>query len=108
MTCRIQRVDDGENSVVFRVTGRIQSEHVETLRALVAQEGGRVALDLAEVTLVDRKVVRFLALCAENGVELMYAPDYLSDWVSQERAEIDEVKDRGSEERRVRRKRAKA
>jgi hypothetical protein len=38
----------------------------------------------------------------------MYAPDYLSDWVSQERAEIDEVKDRGSEERRVRRKRAKA
>jgi hypothetical protein len=80
MTCRIERVDDRENSVVFRVTGRIKSEHVETLRALVAGEVGRVAIDLADVILVDRKVVRFLALCTENG----------------------------SEERRVRRKRAKA
>lgn len=94
MTCRIERVSDGENFAVFSITGRIQSEHVETLRALIAQESGRVALDLAEVTLVDRKVVRFLALCAEIGVELRYAPDYLSDWVSQEQAEIDEVKNR--------------
>lgn len=94
MTCRIERVSEGENFAGFRITGRIQSEHVETLRALIAQESGRVALDLAEVTLVDRKVVRFLALCAENGVELRYAPDYLSDWVSQEQTEINEVKNR--------------
>jgi hypothetical protein len=94
MTCRIDRVDQGENSVVFRVTGRIQSEHVETLRALVARECGRVSLDLAEVTLVDRKVVTFLALCAANGVQILYAPDYLGDWVRKERAEIDQVKNR--------------
>jgi hypothetical protein len=50
--------------------------------ALFAQENGRVALDLTDVTLADRKVVRFLALCEGNGVELRCAPDYLSDWVS--------------------------
>ena len=79
---------------MFRVTGRIQSDHVETLRELFAQESGRVALDLAEVTLVDREVVRFLAFCEGNGVELKYAPDYLSEWVSKERAEIDEARNR--------------
>src|SRR5882762_609299 len=57
MTCRIERVADGENFIVFRVTGRIQSEHVETLRQLFAKESGRVAVDLAEVTLVDWEVV---------------------------------------------------
>jgi hypothetical protein len=94
MTCRIERVGDGENFVIFRVTGRIQREHLETLQALLAQENGRVALDLAEVTLVDWEVVRFLAFCKNSGVELKFAPDYLSDWVSKERAEIDELKNR--------------
>jgi hypothetical protein len=78
------------------------------LRALFVQENGRVALDLTDVTLVDRKVVRFLALCEGNGVELRYAPDYLSDWVSQERAEMDETGTDRSKGRRARRKRAKA
>lgn len=94
MTCRIERVGDGANLIVFRVTGRIQSDHVETLRALFAEESGRVVLDLGEVTLVDREVVRFLALCEVNGVELKYAPDYLSEWVSKERVEIDEERNR--------------
>jgi hypothetical protein len=53
MTCRIERIGGGENIVVFRVTGRIQGEHVETLRVLSAQESGRVALDLGEVALVE-------------------------------------------------------
>jgi hypothetical protein len=78
ITCRIERVGDHENFVIFRVTGRIQSEYVETLRALFTQESGRVALDLGEVILVDWEVLRFLALCEGNGVELKYAPDYLS------------------------------
>jgi hypothetical protein len=94
MTCRIERVGDGENFVTFRVTGRIQSQHVETMRALFALESGRVALDLGEVTLVDWEVVRFLAFCAGNGVELKSAPDYLTDWVRKERTEINEVKNR--------------
>jgi len=72
---------------VFRVTGRIQREHIQMLRELLEQESGRLALDLEEVALVDREVVRFLAF-SEDGVELKYVPDYLREWVTKERAEI--------------------
>jgi hypothetical protein len=64
------------------------------LTCLFAKESRRVVLDLAEVTLVDREVVRFLAFCERNGVEFRYAPDYLSEWVSKERAGIDQVRNR--------------
>jgi hypothetical protein len=46
MTCRIERVGEGENFVIFRVVGRIEGEHVDALRELLAQENGRVALSL--------------------------------------------------------------
>jgi hypothetical protein len=52
------------------------------------RESGRLALDLEEVTLVDREIVRFLAFSEENGIELKYVPDYLREWVTKERAEI--------------------
>jgi len=73
---------------VFRVTGRIQRAHVQMLREPLERESGRLALDLEEVTLMDREVVRFLAFSGENGVELKYVPDYLREWVTKERAEI--------------------
>jgi len=62
---------------VFRVTGRIEREHIQMLRELLGRESGCLALDLEEVTLVDREVVRILAMSEENGVELKYVPDYL-------------------------------
>jgi hypothetical protein len=89
MTCRIERVADGKSPVMFRLTGRIQREHIKTLRELFAHESGRVALDLGEVTLVDREVVQFLVFCTGSGVELQHAPDYLSEWVSKGRAELE-------------------
>ena len=58
------------------------------LRELLERESGRLALDLEEVTLVDREVVRFLAFSEETGVDLKYAPDYLREWVTKEQAEI--------------------
>jgi hypothetical protein len=60
MSCRIERVVIGEDFGVFRVSGRIQGEHVDTLRELVRREKGRVALDLEEVLLVDRDAVTWI------------------------------------------------
>ena len=73
---------------MFRVTGRIQREHIQMLRELLERETGGFALDLEEATRVDREVVRFLAFSEENGLELKYVPDYLREWVTKERAEI--------------------
>jgi hypothetical protein len=88
MSCRVERVADGGTLIVFRVTGRIQRAHIQMLREVLERESGRLALDLEEVTLVDREIVRFLAFSEENGVELKYVPDYLREWVTKERAEI--------------------
>ena len=44
-------------------------------------------LDLAEVTLVDVTVVRFLIHCENEGVELLHRPLYVREWMLRERAE---------------------
>jgi hypothetical protein len=84
MSCLIERLASDENTVVLRVCGRIRVEHVSTLKELIGRERV-VALDLTEVTLVDRDLVGFLARCELNGIELRNCPAYLRCWVASER-----------------------
>ncbi len=86
MNFRIQQIDDGKGSMVFALSGRIQAEHTETLRELLGKEVRKVTLDLKEVTLVDRDVVRFFGGCEADGVELKNCPAYVREWIRQERA----------------------
>ena len=69
----------------MRVSGRIHVEHVGTLRELLGREKGAVAIDLAEVILVDREAVSLLALSEANGIELRNCAAYLREWVTRER-----------------------
>jgi len=85
MNCRIDRLVSEEKHVVFRVSGRIQAEHVDTLRELLGREKDEVAIDLTEVILVDREVVRLLARSEANGIELRNCPAYIREWVLKER-----------------------
>ena len=88
MTCKIERLSGGENLVVLRVCGRLQAGHVKTVKELIGQENGRVALDFTEMTLVDRDVVNFLAACELHGIELRNCPAFLLEWVAHERLRI--------------------
>jgi hypothetical protein len=47
----------------------------------------RILLDLAEVTLVDVEVVRFLSGCDDRGIVLVHCPPYVREWILRERAE---------------------
>ena len=86
MSCKIERLVNEGGSAVLRVSGRIDGEHVDTLRELIAREdGGGVAIDLTEVLLADREAVRLLAVSEANGVELRNCPAYIREWVSRER-----------------------
>jgi anti-anti-sigma regulatory factor len=86
MSFKIERLVNEGDSAVLRVSGRIDGEHVDTLRELIAREdGGGVAIDLTEVLLADREAVRVLAVCEANGVELRNCPAYIREWVSRER-----------------------
>ena len=66
---------------MLRVSGRIHGENVDTLRELIGQEKGRLALDLTEVMVVDREAVRLLAVSETNGIELRNCPAYIREWV---------------------------
>lgn len=90
MTCKIERSASGENAVVLRVCGRIQMEHVSTIEELILRENRAVALDLTEVTLVDRDVVNFLAVCERRGIELRNCPAFLREWIVKEHLRLDE------------------
>lgn len=85
MTLRIEKVSDGR-VVILRLSGRLQSQHVEELKAQMEGSTQRVMLDLEEVKLVDRDVVRFLGLCEAGGVELNQCSPYIRDWIDRERA----------------------
>jgi hypothetical protein len=86
MSCRIDRLIDGEDRVILRVSGRIRTENVETLTELLRREKSGVAIDLKEVTLVDRDAVTFLGLCETKGIELSNCPAYIREWIDRERA----------------------
>ena len=83
MTCRIDRLSLGQG-VVLRVSGRITGEDLEVLRTAL-EEGGVVAMELAEIELVDREAVKLLALNEANGIELRHCPAYIREWLTRDR-----------------------
>ena len=79
MSCKIERIVSAEDFVVLHVSGRIDREHVDTFREVIAREKGAVPIDLREVILVDRLAVGFLALIEANGIELRNGPAYICE-----------------------------
>jgi anti-anti-sigma regulatory factor len=79
---RIRRSED-DGLAIFALSGRIEEQHVPELQELLAgeAEAARIALDLEEVRLVDRGVVRFLAACEGRGIRLRNCPGYVREWI---------------------------
>jgi len=86
MTLRIEITSDAETAT-FRLIGRIDEDQLAELRAQVHRYRPRLVFDLAETTLVDREVVRFLAAHEGNGVELLRCPRYIREWIVRERSQ---------------------
>jgi anti-anti-sigma regulatory factor len=69
MTLKIEKHSDGQKTII-RLSGRIQSEHLDQLKTQIENDHSGIALDLHAVTLVDVEVVRFLNTFEEIGIEL--------------------------------------
>ena len=82
---KIMRAANGE--VVFTLSGRMDAENIEELKALFASEtkGRRIVLDLKDLTLVDRDAVSFLERCEADSVKLKNCPAYIREWITRER-----------------------
>ena len=83
MTCRIDRLSL-EQGVVLRISGRIAAEDLDVVRAAL-EDSRVVAIDLAEIELLDRDAVKLLAINETNGIELRNCPAYVREWVTRER-----------------------
>jgi hypothetical protein len=83
------RIDKDSDGCVarLRLSGRIQSDCIASIRSEMNNGCIRQILDLSEVTLVDITVVRFLIDCENEGVELRRCPPYVREWILRERAE---------------------
>jgi anti-anti-sigma regulatory factor len=81
---RIQRRGNGE--VIFMVSGRLAADNVSELSALLAAEpaGRALVLDLKDVVLVDRDIVRYLRSCEGDGIALRNCPPYIREWIARE------------------------
>lgn len=83
---RIEKDSDG-CVTRLRLSGRIQSSCIASVRMAMHDECARKILDLSEVTLVDLDVVLFLIRCEDEGIELVRCPPYVHEWMLRERAE---------------------
>lgn len=83
MVLRIESVSDGR-VMILRLSGRLQAEHVEQLKEQIERSTMGVILDLGDVRLIDRDVVRFLGICEANGVQLSQCSPYIRDWINRE------------------------
>jgi hypothetical protein len=83
MTCRIDRLST-EQGLVLYISGRIAAEDVEIVRSAL-DERRVVAIELAEVEVVDRDAVKILAQTEAEGIELRNCPAYIREWITKER-----------------------
>lgn len=85
MVLRIEKVSHGQ-LVILRLSGRLQLEHREELKLQIEACGEGVVLDLEDVKLVDREMVRFLGFCETNGTELRHCSPYIREWIVREKS----------------------
>ena len=84
LTLRIENYADGRKTVI-RLSGRLQSTHLDELNTQIEGAQSRIALDLNGVMLVDVEVVRFLNSCEERGVEILQCRPYIREWMIREK-----------------------
>jgi len=84
---KIDRSSNGD--IVFIVSGRLQPDSVAQLSTLLAAEtaGRALVLDLKDLLLLDREVLRFLRACERQGILLRNCPPYIRIWMASDGAQ---------------------
>ena len=81
---RITTGSDGQRTTL-KLSGRIRSTDLESIREAMKGKAEQIVLDLEEVTLVDLDVVRFLGVSEAERFELVNCSPYIRDWIFRER-----------------------
>ena len=72
---------------MFLLSGRVETQAIAELRRLfeLQTDYRDIIMDLKDVSLVDREVMRFLARCEADGVSLENCPPYIREWIRREK-----------------------
>ena len=86
MTFRIESAARG-GFTVFVLSGRIETPAIAELKRLFELQSDchDIVLDLKDVSLVDRDVMRFFVSCEADGVKLENCAPYLREWMEREK-----------------------
>lgn len=86
---KIETVPDGQDTIL-RLSGRIESQHVQELKTRTEATPSRIVFDLEEVRVIDLDAVRFFAVCEAKGITLQHCPAYIREWILTEKTRISE------------------
>jgi predicted metal-binding protein len=84
MTLRIER-SARQGFAVFTLSGRMKTEQIAELKELFDSDYRNIILDLGDLRLADRDVVRFLKGCEADGMKLENCPAYVREWMDREK-----------------------
>ena len=84
MTLRIDRQTSGDR-VVVQLTGNLRVEHLGEVKTQLDVVGYRTVVDVGALTLVSVEGIRFLNACEDDGVAVINASPYISEWMALER-----------------------
>jgi predicted metal-binding protein len=86
MTFRIETAARGRVTV-FSLCGRIEKQAIAELRRLFEFQTDYhdIVLDLKDVGVVDREVMRFFMSCEADGAKLENCTPYIREWMEREK-----------------------
>jgi anti-anti-sigma regulatory factor len=72
---------------VFILSGRIETQAIAELRRLFEceTEYRDIVLDLKDVSVIDRDVMRFFVRCEADGVKIENCTPYIREWMEREK-----------------------
>ena len=86
MAFRIETEARGKFTV-FILSGRIEEPAIAELKRLFESQADyrHIVLDLKDVSVIDRDVMRFFVRCEADGVKLENCASYIREWMEREK-----------------------
>lgn len=84
---KITPTRESEKSFTVKLCGQLTKEYLPEVERLLSAEGGAshtTALDLANVTFVDREAMVFLCSAKARNIAIENCPSYVIRWIQQE------------------------
>ena len=70
----------------FCLSGELRSADIEAIRTEIDKVSPKLALDLAEIGIVDTDGLRWLKACQALGVKLENCAPYIREWMLQDKS----------------------